>query len=195
MTTGTGMTATLVQTHSCVCLKFAPVFTLVVHCVCLKSKANINKFPGLVRKRRFRTLLGQHKNDLGAKRYHSSQRQEPGPPSQNPGCASHGARGNWSARTDLLSAFPVAHRARNKLVCFFKVRFVWHLLCRTVCHIPASIPTGTKQLSHAARAPSRSSPGGWLPMAAAMCCWLSKAQNVHPRVSRGRQGCNPLQVI
>lgn len=132
MTTGTGMTATPVQTHSCVCLKFAPVFTLVVHCVCLKSKANINKFPGLVRKRRFRTLLGQHKNDLGAKRYHSSQRQEPGPPSQNPGCASHGARGNWSARTDLLSAFPVAHRARNKLV------FLKSLSCGTCCAGPCA---------------------------------------------------------
>lgn len=97
--------------------------------------------------------------------------------------------------TDLLSAFPVAYRARNKLVCFLKVLFVRHLLCRTVCHIPAAMPTGTKQLSLAARVPSHSSPNGWLPPAAAMCCWLSKAQNIHPRVSRGRQGCNPLQVI
>lgn len=71
-----------------------PLLILPLLCDCLKSKANISKFPGPVTKRRFRTLLGQHRDGLGAKRYPSSQRQEPGPPSPNPGCTSHQAR-DW----------------------------------------------------------------------------------------------------
>lgn len=39
-----------------------PLLILPLLCDCLKSKANINKFPGPVTKRRFRTKLGQHRS-------------------------------------------------------------------------------------------------------------------------------------
>lgn len=59
-----------------------------------KHECTLSKeFPGPVRNRHFKTLLGQHRDDLATNRYDSDESQEPGPPSWKPDCTVPRGRG------------------------------------------------------------------------------------------------------